>query len=63
MAAIVSIIYPLVLTAIASPGHPMTMQFLIGAIIGSGVAIFFGRQPAEKLIAVVQQRYARRDRD
>lgn len=41
----------------------MTMQFLIGAIIGSGVAIFFGRQPAEKLIAVVQERYSRRGRD
>jgi hypothetical protein len=34
----------------------MTLLTLIGAILGSGAFIAFGRRPAEKLITVVQQR-------
>jgi hypothetical protein len=34
----------------------MTLLTLIGAILGSGAAIAFGRAPAEKLLAVVQSR-------
>jgi hypothetical protein len=34
----------------------MSLITLIGAILGSGAFIAFGRAPAEKLIAVVQQR-------
>lgn len=34
----------------------MTLEFLIGAIIGSGVAIFFGREPAQRLLQRVQSR-------
>ena len=37
----------------------MTLEFLIGAIIGSGLFIFAGRAPAEKLLAFVQQRLGR----
>lgn len=39
----------------------MHLDFLIGAIIGSGLAIAFGRAPAERLLAVVQRRLRRRD--
>ncbi len=38
----------------------MTLQFLIGAIIGSGVFIFAGRESAQKLLAMVQDRLGRR---
>ena len=38
----------------------MTLQFLIGAIIGSGVFIFAGREPAQKLVALGQDRLGRR---
>jgi len=34
----------------------MDLPFLIGAILGSGLFIVFGRPPAEKLIAYVQDR-------
>jgi hypothetical protein len=34
----------------------MDIYFLIGAIVGSGVFIFAGRQPALRLIAAVQRR-------
>lgn len=34
----------------------MDLPFLIGAILGSGLFIAFGRPPAEKLIALVQDR-------
>ncbi|MEO6340823.1 MAG: hypothetical protein ABIO39_12330 [Caulobacteraceae bacterium] len=37
----------------------MSVTFLIGAILGSFIAIFGGRAPARKLIAVVQDRYYR----
>ena len=40
----------------------MTLEFLIGAMIGSGLFIFAGRQPAEKLLAIVQERLIRRRR-
>ncbi len=32
----------------------MSLTFLIGAILGSGIAIFAGREPAQRLLAVVQ---------
>lgn len=38
----------------------MTLQFLIGAIIGSGVFIFAGREPAQKLVALAKDRLGRR---
>ncbi len=34
----------------------MTLTFLIGAVLGSGLFITFGRAPAEKLITLVQER-------
>jgi hypothetical protein len=34
----------------------MGLATLIGAILGSGAFIAFGRAPAQKLIAVVQER-------
>ena len=34
----------------------MSLSFLIGAILGSGLFITLGRAPAEKLIALVQER-------
>ncbi len=37
----------------------MSLTFLIGAIIGSGVFIFAGRTPAYRLLAVVQERLER----
>jgi hypothetical protein len=37
----------------------MNMTFLIGAVLGSGLFIAFGRAPAEKLIALVQDRIKR----
>jgi hypothetical protein len=40
----------------------MSLTFLVGAIIGSGVFIFAGRAPAERLVAAVQARLARRKR-
>lgn len=35
----------------------MSLEFLIGAVLGSGVFIALGRPPAEKLIAYVQDRF------
>jgi hypothetical protein len=40
----------------------MTLNFLIGAILGSGLAISFGRAPAYKLVAAVNRRLSRRPR-
>ncbi len=37
----------------------MNLSFLIGAILGSGLFIALGRAPAEKLIALVQDRIRR----
>lgn len=37
----------------------MSLSFLIGAILGSGLFIALGRAPAEKLIAYVQDRVKR----
>lgn len=34
----------------------MSFSFLIGAILGSGLFIALGRAPAQKLIALVQER-------
>jgi hypothetical protein len=34
----------------------MSVEFLIGAIIGSGLFIFFGQTPARRLLAAVQRR-------
>jgi|GraSoiStandDraft_4_1057263.scaffolds.fasta_scaffold3333120_2 hypothetical protein len=34
----------------------MTLATLIGAIIGSGAAIAFGRAPAQRLLVAVQNR-------
>lgn len=39
-----------------SLGEIMDIYWLIGAIIGSGVFIFAGRAPAQKLIAVAARR-------
>ncbi|HZZ37010.1 MAG TPA: hypothetical protein VFE03_14905 [Caulobacteraceae bacterium] len=38
----------------------MSVTFLIGAILGSGLFIFAGRAPARRLLAVVQSRLERR---
>jgi hypothetical protein len=40
-------------------GRLVSLSFLIGAILGSFIAIAAGRQPARKLIAVMQDRYYR----
>ncbi len=32
----------------------MNVEFLIGAILGSGLFIFAGREPARKLLAAMQ---------
>ncbi len=37
----------------------MNLPFLIGAILGSGLFIAFGRAPAERLIALVQDQLKR----
>jgi hypothetical protein len=37
----------------------MSLSFMIGAILGSGLFIALGRAPAEKLIAYVQDRVKR----
>jgi len=37
----------------------MSLTFLIGAVLGSGLFIALGRTPAEKLIAYVQDRVKR----
>jgi hypothetical protein len=34
----------------------MSLNFLIGAILGSGIAIFAGRAPAQRLVAAIQRR-------
>jgi hypothetical protein len=37
----------------------MSLNFLIGAILGSGIAIFAGREPAHRLVAAIQKRITR----
>jgi hypothetical protein len=37
----------------------MSLAFLIGAILGSGIAIFAGREPAQRLLTVVQEQLER----
>lgn len=38
----------------------MSLSFLIGAVIGSGLFILLGRGPVEKLLATIQQRADKR---
>jgi len=38
----------------------MSLTFLIGAILGSGAAIVFGRDPAQRLLVRVQSQWQRR---
>ncbi len=40
----------------------MSLQFLIGAIIGSGVMLTIGREPAHRVAAEVKAKLTRRDR-
>lgn len=40
----------------------MSNEFLIGAILGSGLAIALGRAPAQRLLVVVQSRIEQRRR-
>lgn len=40
----------------------MTLQFLIGAILGSGLFIFAGRAPARRAVAYIRERIERRPR-
>ena len=37
----------------------MSTSFLIGAILGSAIAIFGGREPARRLLAKLQTRWPR----
>jgi hypothetical protein len=37
----------------------MSLTFLIGAILGSGIFIFAGRAPAQRLLAAVQEHLQR----
>ena len=37
----------------------MDSYFLIGAIVGSGLYVFFGRQPARRIRVVIQRRLSR----
>jgi hypothetical protein len=37
----------------------MSLSFLIGAIFGSGLFIFAGREPAERLLAYAKKRLKR----
>jgi hypothetical protein len=37
----------------------MDLYFLVGAIFGSGLFIFAGREPARRLVKVLQQRRRR----
>jgi hypothetical protein len=41
----------------------MTIQFMIGAIIGSSLAIALGGPPMRRLMAVIQERVKVRSRD
>jgi hypothetical protein len=38
----------------------MSLSFLFGAIIGSGLFILLGRGPVEKLLAAIQERVGKR---
>lgn len=40
----------------------MSLQFLIGALLGSGLFIVIGRAPARRLLAEIQQRWPRSGR-
>jgi hypothetical protein len=37
----------------------MDLYFLVGALFGSGLFIFTGREPARKLVRVIQERRKR----
>jgi len=37
----------------------MDPYFLVGAIVGSGLYVFFGREPARRLLEQVRRRMAR----
>jgi hypothetical protein len=37
----------------------MSLAFLFGAILGSGIFIFAGREPAQRLLAIVQEQLER----
>jgi hypothetical protein len=37
----------------------MSLTFLVGAVLGSAIAVFAGRAPAYRLLAVAQKRYER----
>jgi hypothetical protein len=41
-------------------GDDVSMTFLMGAIVGSGIAILAGRAPANRLLQVVQKRISKR---
>jgi hypothetical protein len=40
----------------------MDVYFLVGAILGSGLFIALGREPAERVVQVVQDRLRKRRR-
>lgn len=40
-------------------GFPMDLYFLVGAILGSGLFIFTGREPARRLVKALQERRKR----
>lgn len=45
-----------------SGGCAMTLQFLIGAIIGSGVMLTIAREPAHRAMSVLRAKLAERRR-
>jgi hypothetical protein len=38
---------------------PVDANWMVGAILGSGLYVFFGRQPARRLLAHIRQRIVR----
>ena len=40
----------------------MSLSFLFGAILGSGIAIMAGREPARRLLAKIQSSWLRNNR-
>ncbi len=37
----------------------MSLSFLVGAILGSGIAIFAGRAPAQRLVVIIRGHLAK----
>jgi hypothetical protein len=37
----------------------MDSYFLVGAIVGSGLYVFFGREPARRVVAELRRRFAK----